>query len=277
MIEREEKIEKLKMWFETQKDIVLAFLFGSQAKGYARPISDWDVGIFLVQESKEREQKIWKELERIVGAEVDLVVLNRAPAKVAWPIVGTGITLTLKDHDVYMKEVRRLSEEADAWYTTADEYYRTFMRSASLSEADKRRLQEIVEFLSEAVKEYVRFRAVSQPQYMNDKDLKRSIEHWVEHMVNASVDIARTIWASERRPLPETYREFLIALGGIAPFDQDDICEKLSEWVRLRNMLAHEYLDYRWKDITEFLAATQPLFEALTDRTKKFLEGNFSA
>ncbi len=273
MSNREETINQLKEYFDKRDDVVMAFLFGSQATGRARNASDWDVGVFLVEGGGEREQQIWRQIEKIVGVEVDLVILNRAPAKIAWPIIGTGAILTLKDHDRYMAEVRRLSEEADAWYKTADEYYRTFMRSASLSAADKRRLQEIVEFLSEAVKEYPRFQGVTQAQYLNDKDLKRSIEHWIEHMVNSSVDIARTVWASERRPLPETYREFLIALGSIKPFDKDDACAKLAEWVRLRNMLAHEYLDYRWKEIREFLEATQPLFEALTERTKMFLEG----
>jgi len=42
--------------------------------------------------------------------------------------------------------------------------------------------------------------------------------------------------------------------------------------VRLRNMLAHEYLDYRWKEITDFLAATEPLFETFTEHAKTFLE-----
>lgn len=271
MSEREQIIEKLKTYFAAQGDVTMAFLFGSQAKGYVRRASDWDIGIFLAREDRTREQEIWREVERIAGAEADLVILNRAPAQIAWPIVAGGVVLSIKDHERYMAEVRRLSEEADAWYQTVDAYYRTFMRSASLSAADRRRLQEAVVFLSEAVKEYPRFCAVTQSQYMNDRDLKRSLEHWIEHLVNAAIDVARTIWSSERRPLPETYRDFLIALGGVAPFDRDDTCVKLAEWARLRNMLAHEYLDYRWNEITDFLAATRPLFEKFVEHAKMFL------
>ncbi|MBI3442992.1 MAG: nucleotidyltransferase domain-containing protein [Candidatus Sungbacteria bacterium] len=43
---QEEKINKLREYFEGRDDVVMAFLFGSQAKGYARPESDWDIGVF---------------------------------------------------------------------------------------------------------------------------------------------------------------------------------------------------------------------------------------
>ena len=64
--------------FETREDVITAFLFGSQAKGYARAASDWDIAVYIRKENREREHAIWKDIEDIVGREVDLVVLNRA-------------------------------------------------------------------------------------------------------------------------------------------------------------------------------------------------------
>jgi len=270
---REEKIEQLKRYFEHRNDVVMAFLFGSQAEGRARKASDWDIGVYFRRgkDARENSNEIRRDVERITDREVDIVMLNEASARVAWPVVNSGVVLALKDHDTYMREVERLSEEADAWYQTADSFYQISLRSASLSMRDRARLHEIVEFLNGAVHEYKRFRSLSQAEYMNEKDVKRSLEHWIEHMVNASVDIAKIIWASERRPIPETYHDFLIALGGIEPFNADDGCQKLAEWAYLRNALAHEYLDYRFKEISAFLAETEPLFIALLDHTKKFL------
>jgi len=58
----------------------MAFLFGSQASGRERKASDWDIAVYLTKEERKVESNIWIEVERIVKAEVDLVMLNRAPS-----------------------------------------------------------------------------------------------------------------------------------------------------------------------------------------------------
>jgi uncharacterized protein YutE (UPF0331/DUF86 family)/predicted nucleotidyltransferase len=273
MMAREKKIQKLKEYFERSDDVIMAFLFGSQAGESATVQSDWDAGVYL-KDGGERAvvNTIRSAVEAITSANADVVVLNNASARVAWPVVSSGLLLVNKDHDEYMRLVNRLSEEADSWYQTADDYYRIFQRSTSLSAMDKARLQEIIEFLDSAVEEFERFRGLEQQVYMNNVDIKRSVEHWIEHLVNAVVDIAKTIRASSKRPLPGTYREFVIALSGIAPFDQDDSVKKLADWVYLRNALAHEYLDYRWKEIKAFANEMEPLYRKLSEHTKAYLE-----
>ena len=94
---------------------------------------------------------------------------------------------------------------------------------------------------------------------------------WIEHLIVSAVDIAEIILASERRPLPTIYRELLRELGTVKPFSDDDTCERISAWVQLRNALAHEYLDYRWKELEEFIRTTQPLLQRLIEATRKFL------
>ena len=43
----QEKIDQLRDYFLKRDDIILAFLFGSQAKGLTRPSSDWDVALYF--------------------------------------------------------------------------------------------------------------------------------------------------------------------------------------------------------------------------------------
>ena len=45
--EQEERIKQLKTYFENRDDIVMAFLFGSQAKGRAHQGSDWDIAVYF--------------------------------------------------------------------------------------------------------------------------------------------------------------------------------------------------------------------------------------
>lgn len=271
MDERSKKIKHLKEYFENRDDIVMAFVFGSQAKGYARKISDWDIAVYLDEEDRDTEQTIWRGVEAIVQGEVDLVVLNRAPASLAWTILRAGAILTLKNRGLYLDLMFRVSDEANAWYETSRNYYRIFERSRSLIPEDADRLRRILTFLENAVTEYEQFRSLSQQRYQHEQIMKRNVEHWIEHLIVAAVDIAEIVLASERRQLPTIYRELIIELGSVEPFSQDDACAHLAEWVQLRNLLAHEYLDYRWKQITEFLEMTEPFFGTLIERTKEFL------
>lgn len=122
---QEEKINKLRGYFEGRDDVVMAFLFGSQAKGYARPTSDWDIGVYLTSEERVLEQSIWGDVERIVNANVDLVVLNRAAASITWAVLRSGIVLSIKNRRLYFDLMFQASDEANAWYET--ERAKTFL------------------------------------------------------------------------------------------------------------------------------------------------------
>ena len=265
------KIEALRRYFESRDDVVMAFIFGSRAKGRARMRSDWDIGVYLVEESREREEEIWGGVEKIVGTEVDMVVLNRAPASLAWTIVRAGIPLTLKDRRIYLRFFRLVSREANAWYRTVEKYHRVFERSASLSQEDREQLQRTIQFMEREAEDFEKFRHLTWQEYSADRPKQREVERWAEQLMNAAIDVAQVVLASSRRVVPETYRMMVQTLGTIPPFDQSDLCEKLAPWTELRNLLAHEYLDYRWKELSAFIAQTPPLFEVLISRTKEFL------
>lgn len=73
----------------------------------------------------------------------------------------------------------------------------------------------------------------------------------MENIVNATIDIAKIILASERRRLPQTYRETIEELGSVEQIDAE-ATDVLSRFARLRNVLAQEYLDLRFTRIQQF-------------------------
>lgn len=91
----------------------MAFLFGSYVKGQA--IFDSDVDIAVYFKPKERrleweevseypeESKIWTDTEKILGKNVDVLVLNKAPSLIAFDVLRTGIPLIIKDRSLYLR------------------------------------------------------------------------------------------------------------------------------------------------------------------------------
>lgn len=267
---KKEILEKLKTYFEGRDEVVMAFLFGSRFKGNARAVSDWDIGVYLTSESRVDEQKIWLEVERICGAEVDLVILNRASPRVVWSIIR-GEPLVIKDRRIYLDVLTNTSHNANDWYRTAEDYHRVFERSSSLSREDRSRLEKIIQFLEVETSDFPKFEKMTWDDYSTDRSKKREIERWAEQIMNAVIDAAEIVLASERRVIPETYKEIVKILGLVNPFDNDNLCAALAEWTALRNLLAHEYLDYRWKQLAPFIAETKPLLHDFTDRIREFL------
>jgi uncharacterized protein len=98
--------------------IVCAWLFGSRARGTARPTSDLDVAILFSEDPPRTLAGLHLDLaDRLtgeVGRAVDLVVLNRAPVDLVHRVLRDGILLLEHDRSARIRfEVRARNEYFD--------------------------------------------------------------------------------------------------------------------------------------------------------------------
>lgn len=82
--------------------INLVVLFGSRAKGWDVPDSDYDIGVWMencpFEPDWKRETEIWEAFVDLLGTDrVDLIVLNRANGALSWEIAYHGVSLYEKD------------------------------------------------------------------------------------------------------------------------------------------------------------------------------------
>lgn len=278
MDDRNDIVNRLKAYFNQRPDVVMAFIFGSQAKGYARKSSDWDVGVYFfpgarsiieleTEQEYSGEHEIWSDIEKITGSSVDFVVLNRVAPPLVFSILNRGLPLAVKDRSLYLALLSKTHYEAvDFWQFTQD-YMRIYERSRSLSSEDKSNLIKHLVFLENEFKDTAYFQSVTQQQYVDDRAVKRNIERWVENMIMASLDIAKIALASEKRDIPDSYREILRTLG-LLYFDEA-FANSLALFAELRNLVAHEYLDLRWKKIKKFTDAANKIYPIFLARMRE--------
>lgn len=145
-----------------------------------------------------------------------------------------------------------------------------------MKEESKERLIKHLNFLEEEMKDYPLFESLAWETYRTERSKRRDAERWIENLVNSSIDISKIVLSAEEITLPETYREIVSSLSLIDEFDKEEV-ERLSSWVRLRNIITHEYLDIRWASINKFIEETQPLYNALLEKTKKYLKNRLEA
>jgi len=284
MSDRDEAIKKLKEYFQKRDDVVMAFLFGSQANKRAHSGSDWDIAVYFKPEVERieweehgreylEEDKVWNDCIDILKTDnVDLIVLNRAPASIADTAIRS-IPLVLKDERLWLRFMLIISREAEDYHQFVHEFYEIAQRSASLTAHDREDLEKTINFLEIELVRYEHFLKMTFTEYENDVTGRNDVERWIEKIVTASIDIAKIVLSSKKKLIPDTYRENMVRAALFFELDEKFV-EKFEKWVKLRNILVHEYLDVKWKRISDFIQNSEPYFKSFIDASKKFLAEN---
>ena len=105
----------------------------------------------------------------------------------------------------------------------------------------KLRLIKHITFLESELQDFGGFRSLSWEEYSKARSKRRDVERWIENIINSSIDISKIILFSENVATPDTYRELVSSLSLVPGFDKERM-GPLAEWVRFRNIIAHEYL-----------------------------------
>lgn len=280
MDEHAKKIEKLKRYFTNRDDVVMAFVFGSQAEGRSHAGSDWDVAVYFTPttgavewEEHDRdypeEDRVWSDISRLLETDnVDLIVLNRAPASIAETAMR-GAALTIKDEWLRLKLMRILTGAAEEYRRFVKDFYELSQRSRSLTDRDREDLIRTMVSIEEQMGLYDVYRQFTQKEFEEEPRKRNEVQHWLESMMIAAVDIAKIVLGSKRRLIPSSYRESVASANRTLGIS-DDVAENLDRWAKLRNILTHEYLDIKWKRISEFIAHSEPCIRQYLDAAKRF-------
>ena len=111
-------VEAVRRVLEGRTDVLLAYVFGSVARGEARPSSDLDLGVVFrfVPVPRERD-RLTTDLEVAAGRRVDLVVLNEAPPLLTHEAIREGRLIVCRDEDERVRfETRATARYLDTRY-----------------------------------------------------------------------------------------------------------------------------------------------------------------
>lgn len=130
-----------------------------------------------------------------------------------------------------------------------------------------------LDFLRLEVSDIPCFVGMTQAEYLENRDRRRSLERLAENVVNCSIDVAKILLSSRDLPIPDTYRDVVLQMG-IAGFVDTAVAERLAEMTRLRNILAHQYLDIRWAGLCSFIEDAPMVMKEFTQSLERLLESS---
>lgn len=271
------KVEALIQYFQKESWVILAFLFGSRAKGTEAGISDWDIGVYFkpreyleieTETDYPGENQIWSDLIDLLETDdVDFVVLNRARASLVYNVLRTGTPLIIRDRRLYLDLLCKVSYEAVEWWDFVSDFWKISQEAKSLPPEERARVLEYLRFLENEFSEIAKIQEFSLQDYIQDSFKRKVIERWVENLVMSALDIAKVILASEKREIPQTYKDTLRIFGTLHV--DPSFGEKFAEFASLRNILVHEYLDIKWKRIRNFIDQAERLYPIFIKKIKE--------
>ncbi len=109
--------DRLRAALERHPEVLVAYLFGSAARGRSRPGSDVDVAVLLADGADGLELRLGLlgDLAAAAGTdELDLVVLNEAPNELAFRVLRDGRVLVCRDERARVRHrVRTILDHLD--------------------------------------------------------------------------------------------------------------------------------------------------------------------
>jgi hypothetical protein len=110
----------LEAHFASQAEIVVAYLYGSQARGQANPLSDVDFAVLLGGQPDsgqclDARLKLVGDLEQLLHTnDVDVAILNQTPPALSYRVLRDGQLLYCRDRDQMISfRVRAINEYLD--------------------------------------------------------------------------------------------------------------------------------------------------------------------
>ena len=280
------KIGALKKYFKKEPSMILAFLFGSFTKGFQMKESDFDVAVYLKNYSptpgplcelkkperiRNIERKIWFDLTQLIQKEIDLVCLNEAPASLISNIFKTGVPLKIEDKKLYWELYLSKSLESEDFLNFVEDFREIKKKTKSLIPGQKERLEIRFDYLNDEMKKLERFKKLKLDDYLTNWDERKIVERWTESIINALIDIAKIVLASEKKEIPKSYGDALFYFGFMLSLGEED-SEKLSEFAALRNIMAHEYLEILYGRIQNFIKEFPRFYKKISNFLEKYLK-----
>jgi uncharacterized protein YutE (UPF0331/DUF86 family)/predicted nucleotidyltransferase len=268
----EELSEKLKDIF-VQHGVVLAYLFGSQAEGTARPSSDADFAVLLppeTQRSKYFDVRLSLTnalMDALHKNEVDVIVLNEATPLLAYEVATHGkilyedeITRPAVDFSVYAAS--RYSDTAHfrrlAWEYLSEAIEQNRPQSTARIIRERKTIKlEVVQRLLVSLHEKVEL--LRPLQHVSLKELTADPLRWngTLHLLQLSIehvtDIGAHLLAGRGLAVPDDYRQIILKLGegaGPLPFE---FAQRIAPMAGFRNIVVHRYLTVDPERVSDLL------------------------
>ena len=266
--------EKLIQIF-VRHNVVAVYLFGSQLKGTADPMSDVDIGVVFGGKGIATNDLLilQDDLQRLVGStRVDLVLLEKACVTVAFNAISQGEVIYSSNDELRTDFEERVLRDYHDFTPFLKEFYLDVQEA--IMEGDTRLDRErIMDWMADVRRNLRRLHSPSEmslEDFPVNTDNFAIAEHHLRRSLEIVLDIGRHIIAKQALGRPNDYTEIFDILGrkGILPQTYLDKNRGLPGY---RNRLVHLYHDVTTKELHEIVSTRLPDIEEFCQHILRYV------
>ncbi|KPV62019.1 MAG: Nucleotidyltransferase domain protein [Candidatus Bathyarchaeota archaeon BA2] len=266
----EDLAAKLKKVVRADKEVLLAYLFGSRGEGRVAKHSDVDIAILHcgdeLMKAGEVKEKAAREL-KLDEDRIDVVDISKAPLTLKLSIVKG---LKLIDRGNYEKA---LIDELNKKFPETRIIINSSVREAIECNAFSLRRDVLYSRLQKVreeatyLKEEILVRGVEA--VVLDGTTRRAMARSIHELIEAMLDICRHLVSVKALGPTETYTDFprLLSEHNLIP---PSLAEALEEVARLRNVLVHRYIEV---DYGRLLSKAREIIDRVVPKFEEWVLG----
>lgn len=246
-----EIVVKLKQALDSNENVLLAYLFGSWARGEGGPLSDYDVAVLLRDSSPLSLAEVLFSVSsalRVSEDKVDVLDLAKSPLSLKARVLAEGVKVVDRGYEDELRlEVNTKYPEL-AYYT--DRLLRSWVRNPY--GLDLRVIKDGLDYLSE-LRGYLEvfLRERSLEAVSSSFEAWHALKSLVQDSVQAMIDICAHVFSSKGFGVAESYRDYVEKLAERGCINTE-LATELKLAIALRNRLVHRYLAVKPAELWSF-------------------------
>lgn len=237
----------------TSPPVIAAYLFGSRATGKVWAESDVDVALLFGETDASNQLEITGRLSEYLcqaldGVEVDVVSLDGVPTHFAYEILRTGkLAFCANPPERIQFEMGIFEKQTDEepWLQIGRRYLMKRVKTRQMLKRgkdmiDRERVEHLVNYVQEMLNRLQSHQGKSFEEFAENFQAVDASLYELQTMLEAISDIAMHVVAGANLGSPNSRPEAveMLAKNGIIP---QDLAEKISQAVRMRNIIVHHY------------------------------------
>ena len=263
-------LERLRRVFTKYPEVLIAYLYGSYAKGKESSLSDIDIAIIMKNKENfvnlladiARELKIPEDKVSITDLLLVDPLLRLKILSEGLEIVNKGINLNslIQPETIEIYELEQTSST------------RSWLRGNPI---DFIVVRDIISRITEDIRDLNELLQLGYEKVINNKHMRKSFERTLQTLIESMLDLLRHIVAGLNLGIAACYRDYVdfARNGGVI---SDEIASYLKSLIPIRHALVHRYRRLNYEELWKEAYTILDIANKLIDEVREFLKSKYS-